>query len=98
MLMHRLELCNLSRVEERFDLLVGALEQGLRLVMLLILGQARIVVNGFQIGGLRHKQRFDLSLLGRTEIKLLGQMCELPVGIKPVMMPPSHGRRSIGIG
>jgi len=44
MLMQLFELCNLSRIEERYDLLVCALDQRLHLLMFLIFAQAGVLV------------------------------------------------------
>ena len=45
MLMQCFELRNLSRIEERFDLLVRAFEQRLHLRMFLVFGQTRVLVD-----------------------------------------------------
>jgi len=95
MLMHLLELCNLSRIEKRFDLLVCALHQRLHLLMFLIFAQAGILVDRFELRISGNQNRPDLSLLGVVEAELGRQPCELLFGAWGLVLPqlwPVTGR------
>ena len=99
MLMQGLKLRNLGRVEERLDLLSGALKSRLGLIVLLLIAQARVFVDGFQVCGFRFEKRLDFPLLGGSEIESLGQVRELFFRIESMVMRLFRGRRSIrGIG
>ena len=82
------ELCNLSRIEERFDLLSCGRTEGLMLFMFLLFGQARVLMYCLELRISGNQNRPNLPLLGFAEAQFGRQPCELLFGAEVMMMMP----------
>jgi len=87
MLMQRLEDRNLRRIEERFDLLVGTLEERLHLLMFLLVGQAGVLEDRLELRISRDQNGFDLPLLDVAKSQLGRQPLHLLIGCWVMVMP-----------
>ena len=96
MIVQRFEDRDLRGIEERFDLLVRALDDGLNLLMFLVFAQACILEDRFNLLIPGDQNGLDFPLLGVAKAQFGCQHGELLIGAGMMVMMPflGAGRRS----